>query len=117
MLVGWLAYVGLMAGIRRLSGAVGLHLSFCLLQTTLNARQEIEVVIYARRSRKLGLFHELGGVTFAIALCPLLVALVTWQRTCPRGTSGTAVLELGSVTGIFSQFAVWRFKMNPRSCI
>jgi hypothetical protein len=74
-------------------------------------------VIYARRSRKLGLFHELGGVTFAIALCPLLVALVTWQRTCPRGTSGTAVLELGSVTGIFSQFAVWRFKMNPRSCI
>lgn len=49
------------------------------------------------RRRKLRLLYELCWIAFPIALCPLLVTFVTWQRASPRRATRATILELGCV--------------------
>lgn len=64
----------------------------CTLQAALNAGQEVEVVVNAAGGGEVATLNEGGGVALAIALGPLLMALVARKGACAHRVSGTAVL-------------------------
>ena len=69
-----------------------LRISFCPLQFPLDARYEVEIPVEARRRGDLTPFGVGRGITGAVALSPLLMALVAGQGTRAGQAARTAVL-------------------------
>jgi hypothetical protein len=80
---------------REIAPVIDLLLGF--LHPSLDAGEVVEVVIYSRWRGQLGFLDELGGVPFSGTLCPSLVPLVAWQRTCACTATRAAVLGAGVV--------------------
>jgi hypothetical protein len=49
-------------------------------------------MVYTCRGDQLRLRDELGWITLARALCPLLMAFVAWQRASACGATWAAIL-------------------------